>query len=101
MANLIVVLGSTDLGRLAKQIRAFICQDESVVLMALGTGSVFVAVTAIGVARFQLGPEHRDVVFATELCDLDEDGNKRSALRVFAHRSCPSLRRLRDLPIAS
>src|SRR4051794_35588726 len=89
MANLLVVFSFTALNRLAEQICGFIRQDESVVLMALGTGSVFMAVTAIGVARFQLGPDHLDVVFVTELCDLDEDGHQRSALRVCAYQPHP------------
>jgi stage V sporulation protein SpoVS len=101
MANLIVVLASTDLNRLARQIRGFIRQDGSLVLLALGSGSVFVAVTAIGVARFQLAPDYLDVVFVTELCDRDEEGHRRSALRVYAHRPVRKFRRLRDLPLAT
>jgi stage V sporulation protein SpoVS len=101
MANFIVVWASTDPSRLAEWIAVFIRLGESVVLLALGTGSVHVAVTAIGVARFQLVPDHRDLAFVTELCDLDEDGNERSALRVYAALPSRRFRGLLDLPIAS
>src|SRR4051812_30871054 len=95
MANLIVVRASTDPCHLVKQISEFIRQAESLVLMALGTGSVFVAITAIGVARFQLTSECLDLVFVTELCDLDEDGNQRSALWVYSKRPGRRFGRLR------
>jgi stage V sporulation protein SpoVS len=101
MANLIVVLASTDLSCLAEQIRRFIRQDESLVLLAIGSGSVFVAVTAVGLARFLLAPDYLDVVLVPVFCDLDEAGNKRSALRVYADWPGRKFPRLRDLPVAS
>lgn len=101
MANLIVVWATTDPSPLADGIAAFIRQYESLVLLAVGIGSAFVAVTAIGVARFRLGPDYRDLVVVTELCDLDEDGQQRTALRVYADRPGRRFPGLRDLPIAS
>ena len=101
MAKLVFVWESTDPGRLAELIAAFIRQDESLILLSLGTESVFVAVTAIGVARFQLVSDRLDVVFVTEVCDVDEEGNERSALRVYANRPSRRFPGLLDLPMAS
>ena len=64
-------------GAIAKSIR----DGRSVVLQAIGAGSINQAVKAIAIARGYLVDDHMDVVFVCEFVDLDVEGNERTAIR--------------------
>jgi stage V sporulation protein SpoVS len=84
MGTFLVVEPSSVRRELADAIATAIRQGEPVTLLAYGTGSIFQAVTAIGLSRAELVRDGLDIHFVTDPPDLDAEGNERTALSIFA-----------------
>lgn len=84
MGTFLVVEPSSVRRDLADAIATAIRRGEPVTLLACGTGSIFQAVTAMGLSRAELVREGLDLHFVTDPPDLDAEDNERTALSIFA-----------------
>jgi stage V sporulation protein S len=81
MENSFRVASTSHSTAVAGAIAGSIREDKSVVLQAIGAGSVNQAVKAIAIARGYLAGEGLDVVCVPEFVELDIDGHERTAVR--------------------
>ena len=81
-------------GAIAKSIR----DGRSVLLQAIGAGSINQAVKSIAVARGYLASDQLDIVTAPSFIDLDIDGSERTAMRFHIDRPGRSLPAVAPLP---
>jgi stage V sporulation protein S len=82
MENLFKVASKSHPTSTAGAIAGSIRDGKSVVLQAIGAGSVNQAVKAIAIARGYLAGDGLDVICVPEFIDLDLDGNERTAVRL-------------------